>query len=371
MSASWGWALAGFGAGALLTYLFLSKKITELSTLLSSERMTQEKWRSEFRTVAADSAEKGFEGKKDLMESYVREMKERLQEYEVLVKKFEGERFQMYGNLEKSLQQVLGAEQQLRMETASLKRALTSGTGVRGRWGEKVLQEILERSELVAGISFETQVHLADEGSGESRPDFIIKLPSGKKIVIDSKEVSGEYVLSQETDDPDKQKEHTQKLVANIRNQFIRLSRKEYQAQSDPEVPFVVMFIPSEGAIRAAFSADPNLFQEATQRRVILASPMTIIPLLWLVAQSWREQSLAENAREIGSAVEELGSRLYTFVSHLKNVGVNLQRSVDAWNGAMGSWQSRVTPQIEKSKALGGKLKEAEPLETIDTQVRQ
>ena len=303
-----------------MAYFWRSAKIAELGARLSAEQQTKEKLMNEFRLTADDVLEKAtrqiasdvikdfrqvktetdasVERKKTEITSSVNEMKSKLEDYQRTVKKFEEERFEMYGKLERSLTQVLSAEQSIRMESAALKKVLTSSSGIRGQWGEKILREILEQNNLVHGIHFDTQVVLSEDLEPGVRPDFVIHLPGGKKLIVDSKEVASEYVLAQETEDADAQRQHYTKLVANIRNNFIRLGRKEYQSLLDPDVPFVVMFIPSEAAIRAAFATDPGIFQEATEKHVILASPMTVVPLIYLVAHGWQQQNLANNARE-------------------------------------------------------------------------
>ena len=381
-----------FFMGGLLVYLWRSSKIAELGARLASERETKEKMLNEFRLTAGDVLENttrriasdmikdfhqvktetdaGIEIKKSEITASVNEMKSKLEDYQRTVKKFEEERYEMYGKIERSLTQVLSAEQSLRMESASLKKVLTSSSGVRGQWGEKILREILEQNNLVHGIHFDTQVVLSEDSEAGLRPDFVIHLPGGKKMIVDSKEVAGEYVLSQDTEDPDKIKEHFAKLVTNIRNNFIRLGRKEYQSLLDPDIPFVVMFIPSEAAIRAAFATDPGIFHEATQKHVILASPMTVVPLIYLVAHSWDKQKMADNARELGAVVEVLGDRLSKFMEHLYQVRGGIQKAGESWNKAVASWKTRVSPQVEKIRSLGGKLKtfeEPEPVEPDGT----
>ncbi len=374
-------ALAGFIVGGALLYFFQGQKIARLverlssqERELSSERATKEKLQNEFKLIAFEvarqvraDADQSLDHKKQEFAFLATDMKAKFDDTQQIVRKFEEERATMYGKLEQTLAQVLSAEQSLRLETGALKRVLTSSSGIRGRWGEKVLQEILEQNDFVRGIDFETQVFISGDNIGEaSRPDFVVRLPGNKKLIIDSKEVAGEYVLAQETQDPEKQKEHYEQLVQNIRNNFIKLSRKEYQSQLDPDIPFVIMFIPSEAAIRAAFATDPNIFQEATERHVILASPMTIIPLVYLIKHGWQQEQLATNARELGVAVEELGSRLYAFVEHLQNIGNGIKKASESWNKAVGSWQSRVSPQIERAKSLGGRLKETSELSAVE-----
>src|SRR3989338_9551540 len=286
--------LIGFGLGALISgfivFLILKERLSSYQNLLNVERATKEKLQNEFRLAASSTlqetqelfltsaikdlrqvkteADQSIEKRKDEITVSVSDMKAKLDETQKMVRKFEDDRHTIYGKLENALSQVLRAEELIRIETGALKKALTVGSGIRGPLGQILLQGILEDNGLVCGRDFETQVTLTDENDKECRPDFIMHLPGGKRFAIDAKEVSGEYILAQETEDPVKQEEHYQKLVANIRDNFTRLSRKEYQSFLDPEIPFVVMFIPSESVIRAAFSTDATIFQEAAERNL-------------------------------------------------------------------------------------------------------
>lgn len=386
----WTAAALAFGAGFLIAYLWRASRIAELNSqaceqtaraeraekAFAEEVQTRQTAKDEFRLAASDAfrqikteSDEDIGQKKDMIAASVSEMRSKLEEYQRIVQTFEKERFQMYGKLESSLTQVLDAEQSIRMETSALKKVLTSSAGVRGNWGQMVLEQIFEQNDLVKGIGFDTQVTLTADDGSQLRPDFVVYLPGGKKLIIDSKEVASEYMLSQETENPVEQKEHCEKLVANIRNNFIKLSRKEYQSLLDPDVRFVVMFIPSEGAIRAAFQTDSGLFQEAKEKRVILASPMTIVPLIQLIAQSWQQQRLADNARELGGIVEGLGDRLFTFVEHLHDVRQGIKKAADSWDDAMGSWRKRVAPQIERARQLGGKIREFDHPELLGGEI--
>ncbi len=359
----------------------LIAKLSTAEALLAAERVSRETLSAEFKDTAATVLEnttrqivsdalKDFRQVKTESDIGVAQMQSKLEGYQKTVQKFEEERSEMYGRLERSLGQVLSAEQSIRMETSALKKALTSSAGVRGVWGEKILTEILEQNQFVRGINFDTQVMISDDEEGRSRPDFIIRLPGGKKMIIDSKEVAGEYLLAQETDDAAKQKEHYAKLVANIRSNMLKLSRKEYQSLLDPDIPFVVMFIPSEAAIRAAFATNPEIFDEAAKYKVILASPMTVIPLIYLVKHSWQQQKVAENARVLNEVVEELGGRLYKFVEHLHTIRNGLKKATEGWDKASSSWQRKISPQIDRIKALGGKWRDQEEVEALETEAR-
>jgi len=389
----------GFLAGAILLFFIrqsriasLTERLAGIQSILESEKTTKEKLQNEFKLAASESlrqtaeqflvtamkdlrqasteAGQGISNDKKEIERVTTEMRSRLEEYQKVLKKSEDDRLLMQGEITKSLSQVFEAEQSIRMETSTLKKALTSNSGVRGSLGEMVLQQMLEENGLVKGISFETQVAITDDANNDFRPDFVLHLPGGKHLVIDSKEMTAEYALAQECEDEASRQGHYQKLVQNIRNNFNRLSRKEYQAQVDSEIPFVVMFVSNEGAIRAAFSTDPTLYREAFEKKVFLASPMTLIPLIQLVKYGWQQYRLAGNARELADIVEELGNRLYTFMNHLKSMRDGIQKTSDAWDGAVRSWEAKVWPQIKRAKDAGGKLKDSEPPTALDTKLR-
>lgn len=374
--------LSGIIIGAVAIWLAMARRNAELRTQLQKEfKLAAGEALSEanqqFLTAAIKDlrlvkteSEHEIEDKKQAISGFVSDMKSKMEDYQKTIKRFEDERISLYAKMEQSIAQVLSAEQAVRLETNSLKRVLTSSSGVRGKWGEKILEEILDQNNFIKGINYESQVSAGTDGGSDIRPDFVIHLPGKRKLIIDCKEVVSEYVMAQDSENPEEQKSHYEKLVSNIRTNFIKLSRKEYQSILDAEIPFVVMFIPSEAAIRAAFATDPGLFEEATSRKVILASPMTIIPLIFLIKQSWQQQQLAENARELGASVEVLGERLYKFIEHLHSMRQGLRKTVEGWDKAVSSWETRVAPQIEKAKNLGGRLKDSESLEKIETNSR-
>ncbi len=360
--------VVAFIFGALLSYFWRGAKIAELSALLSSEQASSEK----IHHVASDvlreikkESDLDFNQKKDLIVLSVEDMKSRLENYQKIVKKFEEERYEMYGNLKSSMEQMLSVGNSMRLEASALKKALTSSVGVQGNFGQILLEEILERNGFVKGESYDTQVVFEGEEGNVLRPDVVIHLPGNKKLIVDAKAPITEFLLATETDDPERIKEHYRKLSVNIRENMNKLSKREYQRLTDSDVRFVLMFVP-EGPIRAAFSADPALLQDAQSKNVMLASPMTIIPLIQLIAYSWQQYRLASNAKELGFEVEKLGRYLLTFYEHVQNIRQGLKKANESWNQATGSWEKRLSPQLEKIKNLGGKfsdLPEPEPLD--------
>ncbi len=299
----------------------------------------------------------------------VADMKARLEECQTSIRSFEGERRQLYGRLEQSMSQILSTEQQLRVETSALRNALTSSAGTRGSFGEMILEQLLQDNGFVNGVHYETQVRMGDDG--ESRPDFVVNVPGNRKLIIDSKEVAGEFVLAHETEDPSKRREHLDKLAQNIRSNYVRLCKRDYLSQmKDQALPFVVMFISNESALRDVLQHDPTIFREACDKKIYLASPLSVIPLIHLVGYAWQQHQLAANAKELGDTVEELGNRLATFVKHLSAMRDGVDKTAESWEKALASWDRRVAPQIEKARTLGGRLKETEPLLPLETRMR-
>jgi DNA recombination protein RmuC len=291
------------------------------------------------------------------------------------IKLFERERGDQYAKIQKQIETMATQEQKLILETERLKSALTTSQSVRGRWGELVLKNILLQSGLVAGIDFEEQV-ATDGGDGNLlKPDLVIKLPqSGQHLIIDSKASIFESFLESETTATDASRQALHEDFAKrLRDRVKDLSSKEYQKFVTASVPYVVLFVPSEAAIRAAFDVDPELLVWSMGKKVFLASPATIVPLLMLVAHGWSQHKLSERALELSDVVSELGKRLDGFVKRLTKVQSGLDQASRAWNEAIGkSWYGNQSVQksIEKAREYGGDLPELETLPPLEHQLR-
>lgn len=283
---------------------------------------------------------------------------------------FEKERVDQFAKIEKQIQNVAEQELKLIQETERLKSALTTSQSVRGRWGELVLRNILSQSDLVEGIDYVEQSHLTTD-TGSLKPDFVIHLPqSGQHLIIDSKASLFESYLESETTNQDSTRAALHlDFAKRLRLRVQELSQKEYQKHVSNSLPYVILFVPSEAAIRAAFDVDSNLFQYAMDRKIFLSSPATILPLIMLIAQAWKQHRLSEKATELGDTVKTLGSRLETFVNRLAKVQSGLEGATKAWNEAIDkSWngQQSVVKSIEKAKELGGSIPELTELKGIE-----
>lgn len=310
-----------------------------------------------------DNKEKGFEKIAENVNKSIESVEKKLAQ-------FEKERGEQFGALGESIKNVLDTGLKMQETAISLKTVLSSASAVRGRWGETVLKNLLEESGLTEGIDFHIQTTIGGEESATLRPDVIINLPGGLQLAIDSKAGLEEYFKAVEEKDNDKKREHVGKFAQNLRGHIKALSSKEYQKHLDTRIPYVVMFIPGEAAIRAVFEQDTNLYREAQEKKVMLASPATIMPLILLIAHAWRQQKSVENATKLADEVVDLGARLKAFLGHVVGIGSSLSQATKKFNQATGSWDTRVSPKIELINNLGGRLQIETEMQTIEEEPR-
>jgi DNA recombination protein RmuC len=242
----------------------------------------------------------------------------------------------------------------LRRETGSLSTALRRPQ-VRGRWGELHLRRAVELAGLVPRCDFDEQVTVRGTGGAQDsalRPDLVVNLAGGKQVVVDAKVPLDAFLDVTESDDPDEQAAHLARHARQFRQHVDMLAAKAYW-RSLPSTPeFVVLFVPGESFLSAALEADDNLIEYAAERKVILATPTTLIALLRTVAHAWTQEALAEKAAEIHQLGCELHERLGTLSGHLDKVGRSLGAAVAAYNQAVGSFESRVLVSARRFNEL-------------------
>ncbi len=297
-------------------------------------------------------------------------VRESLEKFQATVQKIETTRAGAYQGLVEQVRGLQDAQEKLRAEASNLVRALGTPR-VRGRWGEIQLKRVVELAGMLDHCDFEEQV--STEGDeGRLRPDLIVRLPAGRQIVVDAKAPLAAYLEALEAKDDDARRARLRDHARQIRDHLAALGRKSYWEQFDFTPEFVVLFLPGETFFSAALEQDPSLIEQGVNERVILATPTTLIALLKAVSYGWRQQKLADNAKEISELGRELYKRLATLGSHVADIGAALGRAVEAYNRGVASLEARVLPQGRRFLELeaAGGLDEIPSLAPVEQQPR-
>jgi DNA recombination protein RmuC len=266
---------------------------------------------------------------------------QRLKSYEEQVGKLEKERVDAFGNLTGLIQSMRDGQEAVRAAAAQLGNSLRNGPKTRGRWGELQLRNVLEQCGLAEHTDFVTEQSIETD-EGRLRPDAIVRVPGNKLLVIDAKVSLNAYQDAFEATDDDARKIALNAHVQSMRNHIQTLGAKSYQSQFEEAPDYVLMFVPGEHFIAAALERDPALWDYAFERRVLLASPTNLVAIARTVAQVWRQDGLAREAREIGRMGGELYDRLAVAAEHLKRVGNGLDSAVTNYNKFVGSFERNV-----------------------------
>jgi len=259
------------------------------------------------------------------------------------------ERATWQGQLHEQVQQMRHTTDDLRRETRSLATALRKPQ-VRGRWGELHLRRAVELAGLVDRCDFDEQVAL---DGGALRPDLVVRLAGGRSIVVDAKVPLDAFLDASSAEDDDERDAHLRRHARQLRTHADALAGKRYWRALPDSPEFVVLFVPAEAFLSAALEADSELLEHAAARRVVLATPTTLIALLRTVAQGWTHEALADRAREIHELGRELHERLGTLGAHVDKLGRALGTAVTSYNSAVGCLEGRVLVTARRFGDLG------------------
>jgi DNA recombination protein RmuC len=297
----------------------------------------------------------------------VKPLEEQLKIYQQRLAQSETTQAEKLGEVSKHLSTLTQQSMALSTETLQLRKVLSSSQA-RGRWGEETLRRVVEAAGMSAHCDFTEQTQSEDK-----KPDLIVRLPGERVIIVDAKVPDLDFLNALGAADEIKRAEslkaHAEKLRATIK----ALADRDYPSQFEKSLDHVVLFLPAESLFSAALEGDSDLIVWAAQRRILLATPASLIALLRSVSISWQQHEQTMNAKEIAEAASELFSRVATFAKHFVTIGAGLERASSAYNDAVGSYDRSVRPSGERLLKLGtdaGGKALANP-ELLATQLRQ
>ena len=300
--------------------------------------------------------------RQEAIKGLVEPLKQQLDTYQKRLQQNETAQASTLGEVKKQLETLSQSSLSLAAETAQFRSVLKSNQA-RGRWGEETLRRVVEETGLSAHCDFTEQTQ-----AGDHRPDLIVKLPGDRVIIVDAKVPDLDFLHAAETAEPVKRAESLAAHAAKLKLTIKALADRDYPRQFPTALDYVVLFVPAESLFSAALEGDRDLMLWAQSRRIILATPSSLIAILRSVSVSWQQHAQTENAQKIAEAAQELFVRVVTFTEHLEKIRDGLDTANRAFNQAIGSYESRVKPSGEKLQKLGGgaggkDLAELPPLE--------
>ena len=304
------------------------------------------------------------------VDGLVRPLRDALARCEEQSRAMEATRQHAYGSLEQHLRSLALTQADLQRETGALVTALRA-PHVRGRWGEITLHRVVELAGLTEHCDYLEQVTV-ESANGRLRPDMVVRLPAGREIVVDAKVPLNAYLDATLAPTADERAAALARHAREMRQHMSALAAKAYWEEFARAADLVVMFIPGESFVAAAAERDPTLIEDGMARRVVVATPSTLVALLRAIAYGWRQEQLAANAAQISELGRQLYDRVRNLAGHVNDVGSALGRATTAFNRAVGSMETRVLPAARRFRDLGAATGDEIPaLDTIDHRPRE
>jgi DNA recombination protein RmuC len=333
---------------------------------LTTAQMLETSTEARLQTTTASVAEQSRAASASIQE-IIKPLGESLKALDAKVGDLETKRADAYARLDQQVTNTTGLLDTLRTETTNLSSALRRNDA-RGRWGELQLRRIIEMIGMSEHVSFDEQKQQVGEGSG--RPDVTIHLPNNRVLYVDSKAPMNSYLDAINEVDVDRRKTLFDAHANALKGHIKTLASRNYVDDKE-SLNYVIMFIPTESSLAAAFEVYPNLIEDAAQAKVVLTSPTSLVIALNTIAMLWQEDTQVRNAQEMIKESGDLYGRLITFINHFSKVGDNLKRSMDTYNNAVGSFDRSVMPKAKAVEELGRFTDELPSPEKVEVDLRE
>ena len=294
-----------------------------------------------------ESAKGDLAQRQQAIATLVKPLEEHLKSYQQRLQQSETAQSSTLGEVKKHLETLAQQSRSLSNETLQLRRVLSSNQA-RGRWGEETLRRVVEAAGMSAHCDFSEQTQ-----SGDSKPDLIVRLPGERVIIVDAKVPELDFLDAMEAADSVKRAEALVLHAAKLKGTIKALAERDYPRQFPNALDYVILFLPAESLFSAALEGDRDLIVWAAGKRIMLATPASLIALLRSVSMSWQQHAQTENARAIAEAAQELFVRVCKFTEHFERIRAGLERANSAYNDAVGSYERMVRPSGEKLQNLG------------------
>lgn len=307
--------------------------------------------------------------KQQVITEVVKPLKESLEKVDNKIQELEKTRVAAYSSVNEMIKNLNTTHHQLHVETNKLSRSLRA-SNVRGQWGEMQLKRVVELAGMVEYCDFVTQQTIGSQ-ENRQRPDLIIKLPNERVVIVDAKAPLQAYLEALDAPNEEIKAQKFKEHAKQVKKHLADLSDKAYWESFSNTPEFVVLFLPGESFFAAALEADPQLIEFGAQKRVLMATPTTLIALLRAVALGWREQVMHEETLKICELGKLLHERLATMSEHFGRLKKAMDASVEAYNKVVGSFEGRVMPSARRFEELGvTSAQEIMPLEPVEKLTR-
>jgi len=357
--------LLGLAVGCALGLLLAQSRGTGAGAMQARDDRLLELADSRFREAGARATSE-LDQRRAAVEHLVAPLSDTLGRVQDNLRELERARVGAYASLTEQVDFARQSSELLRTQTASLVSALRAPQA-RGRWGEMQLRRVVEVAGMVERCDFDEQASKVTD-NGVQRPDMVVRLAGGRQIVVDAKVSLAAYLEAAESGDDDRRADRIAAHARHLRKHVEGLAAKEYWRAFAPAPELVVLFVPGEAFLAPALEHDPALLEDAMRRRVVIATPMTLVAMLRTIAYAWQQESVTEHAQEVLALGTELHRRISTLGGHVDKLGSALRKSVEAYNATVGSVERSVLPSARRLGDLaagGSELAQVRPVEEV------